>query len=58
MTYEEAMTRLDDILSKMKEGNLPLSELTEKIREARELVSFCKRILTQTTDDVDKLLNK
>lgn len=57
MTYEQSLTRLEEILSKIKDGTLPLSELTKNIEEAQRLAVFCRQCLTQTAEDVDKLLS-
>jgi len=56
MKYEEAIKKLETILSQLKNGQMPLSELTEKIKEAQDLVAFCKKSLTETSEEVDKLL--
>lgn len=58
MNYEEAIKKLETILAQLKSGQMPLSELTAKIKEAKELVEFCKKALTETADEVESMLNK
>lgn len=57
MTYEQALTNLEKILACIKSGEMPLSELTKNIEEAQRLAAFCRQCLTQTAEDVDKLLS-
>lgn len=58
MNYEEAIKKLETILAQLKSGQMPLSELTAKIKEAEELVEFCKKALTETVDEVESMFNK
>jgi len=57
MTYEEAIKKLETILAQLKSGQMPLDELTAKIKEAKSLVDFCKKSLTETSGKVEELLN-
>lgn len=57
MTYEQALEKLEKIVSEIKSGEMPLSDLTKKIDEAQKLTDFCKQCLVKTTEEVDKLLS-
>lgn len=42
MTYEEAYKALQSILADMESGETPLHKLPNKVKEASELIRFCK----------------
>ena len=55
--YEEAIARLDVIISNIERGTLPLDQLTAQISEAQTLIAFCKKQLQATEQAVNSLLN-
>lgn len=57
MKFEEAIQKLEAILSQLRSGQMPLEELTAKIKEAKELVDICKKSLAETSEQVEKLIN-
>ena len=57
LTYTEAMNRLETIVSKIESGQMDIDSLTDYLKEAKELVTFCKQKLTQVDQDVKKILN-
>lgn len=56
MKYEEAMKRLEEIVSAMEKGSLDLDQLEVKLKEAQKLIGFCRDKLTKTDEDIKKLL--
>ncbi|MCQ2336262.1 MAG: exodeoxyribonuclease VII small subunit [Paludibacteraceae bacterium] len=58
MTYDSALKQLEYILNEVKGGDLPLGQLTSKIKEAQELVAFCRAYLTKTEKEVETLVGK
>lgn len=58
ITYESALAELEQIVSAVERGDLPISELTTKIKRAQELLAHCKTQLTQVETDVNSLLNQ
>ena len=48
MTYSQAMQRLETILSQLEEGNKSVDELSDLVKEASELVKFCRVKLRKT----------
>jgi exodeoxyribonuclease VII small subunit len=56
MTYAEAMKRLQAIVSAVESDELDVDQLTVKLKEAKELITFCKDKLTSTSDEVKKIL--
>lgn len=56
LTYESALSELEQIVSAVERGELPISELTEKLKRAQELLAFCQTQLTQVETDINALL--
>lgn len=57
MTYEEAMQRLESIVSGFEQNHVALDTLTEQLAEAQELLRFCNDKLQKAQADVKKLLD-
>ncbi len=57
MKYEEAMRKLEAIVSDIEDNKLDIDKITEKLKEAQELIKFCKDKLYQTDQEVQKLLS-
>jgi len=56
MTYEQAMKRLEEIAQNIESGKTGIDSLSASLKEAKELVSFCKDKLTKAEADVKKIL--
>lgn len=56
MKYEEAMKRLEEIVSQIEEGRLDIDVITERLKEARTLIGFCRDRLYETDEEVRKIL--
>mgnify|MGYP006315254135 FL=1 len=56
MTYEEAMKRLEQIVSDIENNKLDIDLISDKIKEAQELIKFCKDKLYKTDEEIQKLL--
>ena len=48
LKYEEAMTRLENIVADMENGNLDIDSLCEKVKTAQKLIKMCRDKLTRT----------
>ena len=53
--YEEAFARLQEIVRKMEGGHLDIVQVTAHMKEAQELITLCKKRLTETEKEIDKL---
>lgn len=51
-TYTQAMQRLEAILAQLEEGNSNVDTLADLVKEAAELVKFCRAKLRKTEDEV------
>ncbi len=57
LTYEQAMKRLETIVTELEQGTSELDALSDQIKEAQELMTFCQKKLTKVETDIKKLLN-
>lgn len=58
LTYEQAMKRLEEIVSGFEQNNLELDQLTAQLTEAQSLIKFCNDKLQKVENDVKNLLNE
>lgn len=56
LTYNEALERVETIMSTVASGNLDIDKLSEKLCEAQALIDFCRRKLFIVDEEVKKLL--
>lgn len=57
-TYEEAVLEIQEIIHLLQEGNLTMTQLTNKVREATELITLCKEQLRKTESNLSDLFNQ
>ena len=57
-SYEEAMSRLEESVQNMEDGNLDLDTLTLQLREAKSLIKICKDKLTKTDAEINEILKE
>lgn len=57
MTYEEAMAQLEKLARQAEDGTLPIDQLAAKLKDAQQLLQFCRLKLTAAEEEVQKLLN-
>jgi exodeoxyribonuclease VII small subunit len=53
-TYTQAMQRLETILAQLEEGTATVDTLSELVKEAADLVKFCREKLRNTEDELQK----
>ena len=53
-TYTQAIQRLETILAQLEEGTATVDTLSELVKEAADLVKFCREKLRNTEDEVQK----
>lgn len=58
LTYTKAKMELEEIVKAIESGNLDVDALTQKVKRASELISFCKKKLTTTDEELQKLLDE
>ena len=50
MNYSEAYLKLEELVKQLEEGDIPLEELTQKVKLANELIAVCEKKLR----DIDR----
>ena len=57
-TYQEAFEELQLLVRKMENAEISVDELTEMIKKATLLINICKKKLTDTEEEVKKILKE
>ncbi len=55
-TYTAAFEELQRIVADIEQGDIPVDELSEKVKRAAELIRICKLKLSTTEEDVNRIL--
>lgn len=55
-TYEQAMLRLEDIVRQVERGETSIDSLTDLLKEAKQLIAYCKDKLYATEEEIKKVL--
>ncbi|MBO7103606.1 MAG: exodeoxyribonuclease VII small subunit [Bacteroidaceae bacterium] len=58
LNYTQAMQRLEEIVAKIESGEMDIDSLTDNLKEAKELVNFCKEKLTKVENEVKTILDE
>ena len=54
-TYSDAMARLEEIMGKIQGGRVDIDQLTGLLKEAQELVKFCREKLYKVDEEIKAL---
>ena len=55
-TFEENMTRLEEIVTRLEKGDVPLSQSLSLFEEGTKLIAACSKQLDQAEQQVVKLM--
>ncbi|MGG6431289.1 exodeoxyribonuclease VII small subunit [Anoxybacillus sp. D401a] len=58
MTFEEAMSKLEQIVQKLEEGDVPLEEAIHFFQEGMKLSKFCHDKLQQVEKQMEFILRE
>ena len=58
VTYNEAVSEIEDILEKIENEELDVDELAEKVKRVSQLLKICKEKLQTTNEEVEKILGE
>ena len=58
MNYTEAFEELQQIVSEIEQGEISVDELSEKVKRAAQLIIECKSKLSNTEEDVNRILKE
>jgi len=53
--YEEALTQLEAIVTKMENNEYNIDEIAVQLKAAQQLIKFCKDKLTKTEEELLKI---
>ena len=56
--YEDAVRELEQIVRQMENNEFDIDQLSEKRKRAQMLIKLCKDKLTQTDEEIKKILDK
>jgi exodeoxyribonuclease VII small subunit len=54
-TYTEAYEKLEELVSELEDGDIPLDRLAEKIKEANGYINLCEKKLRQIELEVNAI---
>lgn len=57
ITYEKAVKRLEQIVATIENGEMDIDALAKNLKEAKELVDYCKTKLINVEEEVKKCLD-
>ena len=58
LSYAEALAELESILAGLRSDNCDVDTLAERTRRAAALLSYCRKRLTRTEDELQKVLEE
>jgi len=56
ITYKEAITEIEEILTKIENEELDIDELSSQVKHVSSLIALCKKKLHDTELEVEKIL--
>lgn len=57
MTYAKASERLNEIMRQMEQEQLDVDTLTDTLKEAKELIAFCKKRLQSVDKSIHEIMD-
>ena len=58
LTYTTAFEELSEIQMALESNEVPIDELSEKVKRANLLIQFCRERLRSTEEEVQSILNE
>ena len=58
LSYAEAFTELEAILTQMEKGEPDVDRLTIQVRRASELIKYCRRKLRDTETEIERVIDE
>jgi exodeoxyribonuclease VII small subunit len=58
ISYTEAMSRIEEILEELENEETDIDQLSQRVKEAGELIALCKQKLKNTAQEVEERLEK
>lgn len=58
LTYDQALKRIQVIVEALEKGEKGMDELTNLVKEASELMKYCRKKLRSTENEIHQALNE
>jgi len=58
MKYEDALAKIEEIVSELEQKEVSIDELIKRVSFAKELVDFCQDKLTKTEKEIEKIIEE
>ncbi len=58
VTYNEAISEIEEILEKIENEELDVDDLAEKVKRVSQLLKICKEKLQTTNEQVEQILKE
>jgi len=52
LTYSEAFAKLEKLIEQLEDGDIQLEKLTEKVKQANELIAICETKLRNIDNEI------
>lgn len=56
-SYDEALQELQTIVQQLQDNQIPMDELSAKIKRAARLIEYCQEKLRSTEEDIQELFS-
>ena len=56
VSYSESIEEIEEILSRIEQGDLDVDELTENVQRVTSLLKLCRKKLRTTEGEINKIL--
>jgi exodeoxyribonuclease VII small subunit len=58
MKYEDALAKIEDIVSELEQKEVSIDELIKRVDFAKQLVDFCQDKLIKTEKEIEKIIEE
>jgi len=56
ITYQDAISEIEDIVSKIESGELNVDQLTDKVKRASFLLDICRKKLKTVDEEISRII--
>ncbi|MBE6487284.1 MAG: exodeoxyribonuclease VII small subunit [Methanosphaera stadtmanae] len=58
LSFEESLEKLEEIVNKLENGDVPLDDAIDEFNQAMQLVKVCNQKLTQAEESIAKIVEE
>ena len=58
LSFEESLEKLEEIINKLENGDVPLDDAIDEFNQAMQLVKVCNQKLTQAEESIAKIVEE